>query len=397
MKIRDNISSIIIKTIALFSISTLLTGIPIIGSLINKIMIIILCLELVYYCTCIKYKIFDVICIFFMVVLTIISLFYTSAFKYNNLNMVFYLPIWVVLLIIFTRNKNVFITSIYDNVQFLKIITNIWFLLVIFSFLFPTSYVSREHVFASFTGNTFRFSPAVLLITVIIFIIKKISNEKKYNFYLIITAFLMITGGSRTYFGVYLLFILSYFIISIRKKMNVLVLFLLIGCTLLIALPYTGIGRKINSTTYTEYSYYDPVATFTSGRSIFWKYDMQAFFDLPISQRFVGNGYNFPYEINEKYMNNPVWAHNDFINILMNYGYIGLFIYLYSFTIFYKKYVEKIKINKKCKFLYFIAIFLNSFFNMSYTYLCAFFSYILFAIFLNIDKEMVIKYGEQYE
>lgn len=74
-----------------------------------------------------------------------------------------------------------------------------------------------------------------------------------------------------------------------------------------------------------------------------------------------------------------IWAHNDVVNILMNFGYVGLVIYIWAFRELYRSFCAKGSgIPWVAQALFLGAVFLNSMLNMSYTYLCAMISYPLF-------------------
>lgn len=138
---------------------------------------------------------------------------------------------------------------------------------------------------------------------------------------------------------------------------------------ILLLIYISPVGNKIQETNTN--GYLGLLGTITSGRSVFWVYDMNAFFDLSFWQQFVGNGFDFVYNINLKYANQALWAHNDFINILMNFGYIGLVLYFYVFRKFSKKALEKNKIKRIQKYSFYFIWFFNAFFNMVYTYTIA--------------------------
>ena len=50
-----------------------------------------------------------------------------------------------------------------------------------------------------------------------------------------------------------------------------------------------------------------------------------------------GYGAAYPFEITQYYLQARVWAHNDFIQILVSYGLVGLAIYMYILIDFFVK------------------------------------------------------------
>ena len=141
----------------------------------------------------------------------------------------------------------------------------------------------------------------------------------------------------------------------------------------------SAIGDKFISASYTSNSYFDFWGTITSGRTVFWEIDINAFKGLPLWNRIVGNGYNFVFYVNERSGHGDIWAHNDIINILMNFGYIGVIVYLYAFV---RLVMPFFKTNRYriAKYGFLFMVFFNSMMNMSYTYLCAFISYPIFLV-----------------
>lgn len=100
----------------------------------------------------------------------------------------------------------------------------------------------------------------------------------------------------------------------------------------------------------------------------------------------MGNGYNFIYDVNEIAIDDRIWGHNDFINILLTYGYIGVYIYLYTFISMSKHILKKGKVSKIIIYGYYFIWLFNAMFNMVYTYICATFAlpYIMYSL---IDYE----------
>ena len=164
----------------------------------------------------------------------------------------------------------------------------------------------------------------------------------------------------------------------VKSKRNFYLLLLPLGFLTLLLMAISGIGDKIQATQYTGKSYHDFWATISSGRTVFWKWDLEAFFALPFWQQFVGNGFNFAYEVTEKHLV-ALWAHNDIIHLLMNFGYIGVAIYLWAYVQLTKAFLPRNnQVPRMVRFLFHSAVWFNSMMNMSYTYLCAVIAYPLF-------------------
>lgn len=117
----------------------------------------------------------------------------------------------------------------------------------------------------------------------------------------------------------------------------------------------------------------------TNSRTIFWRNDLVAYFTSldPLSIIF-GKGHDFVYRINEMNAGYPFWAHNDFIQMLIGQGLVGLGIYLWllcSFTGKLKAYLDT-KIDLLLALLYLFAVpFLSG--ALVYPNYCLSFIYLL--------------------
>ena len=129
----------------------------------------------------------------------------------------------------------------------------------------------------------------------------------------------------------------------------------------------------------------DPLAAFTSGRSTFWTYDILTMIKNKPIRILFGNGVNYLFKINYAHFGNPLWAHNDFIQIFSDYGLFGLLVYLGMFITLFKKTFNGIKISKMAMMMLVAIWAFNAFFNMFYTYFCATLSYPFYCMIIKID------------
>lgn len=98
-----------------------------------------------------------------------------------------------------------------------------------------------------------------------------------------------------------------------------------------------------------------------------------------------GNGVNYLFKINYAHFGNPLWAHNDFIQIFSDYGLFGLLVYLGMFITLFKKTFNGIRISKMAMMMLVAIWAFNAFFNMFYTYFCATLSYPFYCMIIKID------------
>ena len=154
-----------------------------------------------------------------------------------------------------------------------------------------------------------------------------------------------------------------------KNKKNFYISIIPIIMFLAFLVSLTPMGEKFIITNQNGYLGY--IGTITNGRSIFWKYDLEVFLKLPLLNKLIGNGFNFIYDINEVAINARIWAHNDYINMLINFGLIGLTTYIYVFYKFSKMCLKSLKLPKILVWGYYLIYFVNAMFNMVYVYTCS--------------------------
>lgn len=372
-------TELILKVLMLFSVLTVVQGISIFES-INKVAIAVLSFFLVCHLFTLRYTRTQFIMLMITIIIHIIALAYTD-FPLVNFNTLFYFLLWVCIYLFFAKCKDKVVNIMHNSDSYIKGVLWFWTVLVGMSALLPSSY--DNHYFISFTGTSFRLMPATLIVTALAMYMAVHTKDKRYNLFLLLPTYTAFMNSSRTYFVIYLVFMLMYLYMHFRSKRKFYLMLLPLCVVVLLLMSVTGIADKLNSTIYNENSYFDFWGTITNGRTVFWKWDLEAFFDLPFLQQFVGNGFNFVYEVNGAQMT-VIWAHNDFINLLMNFGYLGVIIYLWVYFKMVRAFWQKAnQIPLFVKIMFHGAVFINSMANMSYTYLCAVIAYPLFLLVIS--------------
>ena len=295
----------------------------------------------------------------------------------RSINDITYLPLWIMLLLFSSATLKSKDDLIIRNLNWIKWVVFAWSAIVLVSAFLPSSYYSSwgEGVyFASFTSGTFRLAPTAFLILSLLMacVVHEKNNRMLYFLLSLIPLYCAFMGGSRIYLFVILLcyiFFLKYF----SKNPTEFKILITIGALLSLALiGVSAIGEKIASTAYTNESYYDFWGTLTNSRSVFWTADIMAYSKLDVFHKFFGMGFNYVYEVNAIAVNSAIWAHNDFINILLANGLFGLVLYLVPIIILIKEFSTGLLPNKKLLVGIFVIIWAgNAFFNMEYTYICA--------------------------
>ena len=327
----------------------------------------------------------EIIVCFFLILNYIYALLKTK-FPLVSINDLFYMPFLVIYAMFFTEEKKYLINYFRKDKRYIITIIQVWTVIVAISAFLPSSYKhdwGGALYFCSFAGSVFRLAPSALMILVLIVAYFAVYKERIIILYTFVPMFCMYMGGSRTYLGIGLLtfIIIWYMYCSKPKYFYISIVPILIFAILMIF--HTAAADKIAATTYTSNSYLDYWATITNGRSIFWNFDLNSFKNENIVNKLLGCGFNYVYEINLKYFNKAIWAHNDFINILLNYGVVGIVLYSYSIYCFFKIMLKnRSNVPVILKILFFFIWFINAMFNMFYTYFCSMISFPILILFV---------------
>lgn len=299
---------------------------------------------------------------------TIINLFVTDQ-TIINYNEVIYLGYMCAYFTLITDNKEQFKQFFLNDTRYIRGICIIWNVFVLISFLFKSSY--EEGVFVSFAGDTFRLSPSALFILILSSILI-VTRGRKNIVFSILPILSILLGSSRTYFllGCLCLAISLYFVVT-NKRYYFILLGLMAAVCIAIVLN-SSMGEKILDS-FKASSYRTQLAVFTNGRATFWVRDINAYLDQPLFNRIFGCGYNFIRIVNGAIIGTSergLWAHNDFLQVMITNGLFGLMIYLYTIVQMFKAYMDK-RLPRIMRITIVLIWWFNAFFNMYFTYMCA--------------------------
>ena len=166
MEMKINTQDLMMKIILITPIATMLQ--PIFNP-INKIVLGIFSIVLLYNYLRKPIKKIDLIILSFSFIVFSYSLFNIEK-KYLNINMIFYFPIWALYLTYLTNYYNEFIDTFVKNLRFVKWLINIWCFLICLSMIIPSSYEGNGVLvgnFKSFSEGSFRIAPTILLMGII--------------------------------------------------------------------------------------------------------------------------------------------------------------------------------------------------------------------------------------
>lgn len=250
-------------------------------------------------------------------------------------------------------------------------------IIIIYGILFIQTLDTSKYKFMydekMFTGNlshSHTLAYLVLLILIIISSIKEIQKQYKFTYYIVIieSLYLLLLSSAR------LALICGIFIILFFNKDLILAL---IGT--LIGFVYVNMKGIESITFFSKFVKSKEQGSISSGRNILWNIDIEYFKNSRFINKVIGNGIDFPYQLHLKEYGDAIWSHNDFFNILIVNGIIGLMMYIYTLV----NYIRTITKNRSLidKVILCTLLILIAFGNGLYSYT----DFIIALVFIALD------------
>lgn len=263
------------------------------------------------------------------------------------------------------------LNEIYVSKQLINLDIQISMIILVISFLLQSNYFTSngEKVFYGFALSNHILCGTVIFYMALILVYL---NDKKLNLkYLIYYGILVISillAGARTYLGATVVFLIALY--SLKLRTYSLRHFIVPGGFLAIVYLFLNSSAysRFIGTMSNQYISSNPIEAITSGRTIWWKIDIEQYMNFSLIERLFGAGHSIVYDINEKYYGLRIWAHNDFIQLLLATGIIGLAFYLVVFIkLFFS--IKKDNVVRLIKFPILIVLgsfIINAIFNGYY-------------------------------
>ena len=368
-----NFDVLLVLVLLLFPIGTLISGV---FGVVNKILFALLIV--IQAINFFSHKITPrAIIIILLTLICHIFAVTSTVFPLYNFNDFFYFGYTVVYFLYILDNGEDFCNALNKCKKYINVVMSIWTAIIVISIFFPVSYLTNgaNTTFVSFSGDTFRLGPSCLFIMSLAFFQMRQTNKKINIIWVVLPMICLLLGSARTYFvlGSFMCIVAlrSFF----KKQEHFIASLLPVGIAIGVFVIFGGIGQKFVDSLQ-ESQYFDALGKFTSGRSVFWVADMEAFFNQDFFNQVFGSGFNFVYDVNQLAIYNKIWAHNDFIQLLTTFGYLGLGIYLALMYSMFKKYFKIAKIKNGLVIFSIVMVWLfNAFFNMFYVYFCSMLSF----------------------
>ncbi len=378
-----DLKSLLYRSIMLFPITTLFSYY---FNALNKVLFAVTFLALLF----VGYRRIKKSNFLLIAILTVVyvyTILKTGAMPYN-INELFYFPFMILYLTYITEHMDALRQYLINDQRYIRLIMNVWTVLVLVSFAFPSSYTVEwggARYFGSFCKSIWRLAPTCVFIMTLSIAGVNIFRNKIDFLYSIVPFIAILSGGSRTYAVVALCLVLVGWYCVINSNMKFVLTCIPFLLIVFLALLNSSIIDKFSATTYSDSSYFDLWGTITSGRSIFWAADIESFIKSPIIEKLLGQGFNSIYDINYNAFGGRVWAHNDFIQCLISHGLLGLTLYLFVMIKIFGS-LKKYKVNWLVYFLTIIIWLFNAMFNMFYTYFCSILSFPILILGLTAIK-----------
>lgn len=366
-KAHFGVFDLVVYLFCFLDISTLFTQINPYSSLVNKVFIgVYLIFAMVMLCTNLTLRSLAILLLLLFVEL--ITLQNTTRPLYN-INDSIYLPLWVITLVMFAENYTLLRKKVLEHYRLYKFTGMLWLVIMLFSLVFSSSFSMRG--FVSFSGGEHRFAETCLFACCCFYIDYFVTGKKHDLFCLAAVVVAVFATNARTYIIVVLAVVLFGFL-KLGTSLGVKRLMFFSGLIVVVFIAYYLARVKIdNDANSWGLQNRGALYVITSGRSYFWAAEIRHFFSETIGKILFGNGYNYVYDVNSMYVGAKIWAHNDYLNVLLASGFLGLYVYLLCFCRFLKAACRRGDPKRINVFLFIFAIFFNAMFNMVYTYTIA--------------------------
>lgn len=386
MKVK--IQDIVIKNMLLIAFFTLFSQFSLIST-INRILAFVLIALLVVSTFNNTEKKGKSVLIFLFAILLVIWSLYKTVWPIKNFNEIIYFPLWILIFNNFYDKYDTYEETLNNNINNIKTLILFWNIFVFISLIVPSSYT--KSAFCSFSGSPHRFATCAFIIFVFEMLIYKKTNKKMYFYFSILSLIYILLSGARTYMVVCSLSFLTnlYAIINSKKKFVLLfIVIIIIGGFFLNNLNIMK-ERQTETERLTQLYKGDSIRAITSGRSVWWKIDLEHYSSEQPLNKILGCGYHYVRYINSNYYGQEIWAHNDYIQLLLTNGIFSIVLYLYVYFRFIRQAYNYSNKTKKIKYLLlFVSIItlFNAVFNMVYTYTCAVFSTLILTMLVTSKK-----------
>lgn len=378
MRSKYSIYDSYIIILGLFSFATLTQDVYPIS--MNRILAAIMVGILIFTLLRTRLEKWHVMLLLYLLFLFVYTSFVSSHFFVNLIDYTYY-AVMLLQLLFFSRDmawKQLFI-SYRKNSRFLHFITFLDLCVIVIVLIMPWGYDwhwGREMYLRG--GHTMASSCCLAMSLMILWLI-----EKKFSYWhmgiLFIYFWAILQTGART-FTIPAIILLFYYMkekIGQRRKGY------LLNCGILlaggIAFFNSNMLHKFIWGFNVSFNLKRPLlSSLTSERTSFWLIDLQDYISSTCFYQLLGRGFDYIYALNLKMANKEIWAHDDFINIIISAGCLGLIVYILSWYKLFKCILPFTKgFGKTMLIIYFLFPAIVNGFYSYFHFTCSFFMFVL--------------------
>lgn len=272
-----------------------------------------------------------------------------------NFNDAFYLSFWTIFLCYFAKRHNYIENYIITHEKVFAYIIGLSTVLLLLFIVTDQSY--------AYFGRHRLASGAFLLITESLLLFQLTANNK-YLIPVFICSYTIFNSTSRTYLIMLLVLLVVFYYRWLSNKffffisifpLLILFYFLVINSDMAQYFEYKQVGN------------FDTLGSITSGRTVFWEADLRLFQAGSTVEKLFGHGFNAVYYANAAVIA-LIYAHNDFLNVVLSTGITGLMIYISAFLYFLNTVSRYAHVSITLLIVIACLFMFNAFFNGQYNY-----------------------------
>ena len=272
------------------------------------------------------------------------------------------------------------IKKVNESYLFIKLVVVVNEMILLFCLFTPSCYNNEwggAYLIGFASSNHVLACGCCLTMVMSFFVVQNEKNVIKRIVYILIPIYSILQTGSRVYLISVLVLLIVFYKYCIKgTSLKLLVLPVGTLCSVYFFLNSGIYAKFVNPSTYGNLVGLEKL---TSGRTAFWLIDIQQYLQTDVFSQIFGSGFDFSSHVNSIYYGMSIWAHNDFIEVILSTGIIGLIIYLVStLGLFWGNYIDKFS-----KFLLFVYFFGIAFLNGLFGYQHYLYSALLLYAFMN--------------
>ena len=287
-------------------------------------------------------------------------------------------------LLISDRTREKLLQALKRNISIVKKALYFNLFLITVGFVLPQCY---SYGYVGFAQGAHQFLSCLMFVYVLTVYVLKDTPLGTKDVLMILPILIAVSmGAARTYLIPTLIISLMYYKLKLKTLKVKYFIILLIAVFGVLYLPNSFIIQRFSmATSQGLYSGQSAATAMSSGRFEIWAIDLNAFMEGNIWTQLFGKGFDYLYKYNEINYGASIWAHNDFIHILVSGGILGLLYYIYLLKMIITRPAKKNTIKKIWLSAFVIPV---AIFNGMYTYQQYVFS-IIFFVLLIVETENI--------